>query len=151
MHYLKFLLSVVSFVLFTNLYAQQNVSPVSGNWIKGTSDRFKGDVWVEYFVNDTAYDFLSSRVLFEPHARSNWHYHKGKQIIFAIDGEGYYKEKGKPLKILRRGDVVVISPGTVHSHGSVGDRFMQGVMMNEIKNQQESTTWLHPVEEAELK
>ncbi|MEA3427586.1 MAG: cupin domain-containing protein [Bacteroidota bacterium] len=151
MCHLKFLLSASSLVLFLNLRAQQNAGPENGSWSKGASDRFKGDVWVEYFVNDTAYDFLSSRVLFEPFSRSNWHYHKGKQIIFAIDGEGYYKEKGKSLKILRKGDVVIILPGTIHTHGSVGKRFMQGVMMNEVKNQQESTKWLNPVEEHELK
>lgn len=151
MHYAKFYLSAALLVLFLNLSAQQKGNPINADWSKGSSDRFKGDVWVQYFVNDSTYDFLSSRVLFEPFARSNWHSHKGKQIIFAIDGEGYYKEKGKPLKILRKGDVVVIGPGTIHSHGSIGQRFMQGVMMNEVKIQQESTKWLRPVEEDELK
>lgn len=134
--------------LFLDVAAQQVDIPNSGNWRKGASDRFKGDVWVEYFVNDSTFDFLSSRVLFDPYARSNWHKHKGKQIIFAIDGEGYYKEKGMPITILKKGDVVIIEPGTVHSHGSLGKRFIQGVMMNEIKM---STTWLQPVEEDELK
>lgn len=148
MYYFRFVLIAVAMFIFSDMTAQQVVIPNSGNWSKGVPDRFKGDVWVEYFVNDSTLDFLSSRVLFEPYARSNWHKHKGKQIIFAIDGEGYYKEKGKPITILKKGDVVIIEPGTVHSHGSLGKRFMQGVMMNEIKM---STTWLQPVEEDELK
>jgi quercetin dioxygenase-like cupin family protein len=151
MGYRRLFLATLSLFFLTDLSAQQNTRPADGNWTKGTADRFIGDVWVEYFVNDSSYDFLSSRVLFEPYARSNWHYHKGKQIIFAIDGEGYYKEKGKPLTILKKGDVVTIQPGTVHSHGSVGKRFMQGVMMNEIRDQRESTKWLQPVDEKELK
>jgi quercetin dioxygenase-like cupin family protein len=122
--------------------AQQRSKAPSANWTKGPADRFVGDVWVEYFVNDTTADFLASRVQFESNARSNWHFHSGKQIIFAIEGEGYYKEKGKPIKILKKGEVVVIEPGTVHSHGSAhSKKFTQGVMMNDIGNPK-STTWL---------
>jgi quercetin dioxygenase-like cupin family protein len=93
---------------------------------------------------------LVSKVFFEPHARSNWHYHLGKQIILAIDGEGYYKEKDKPIKKLKKGDVVVIEPGTIHSHGSINSKkFTQAVMMNGI-TKKNATTWLNKVTEEEL-
>jgi 4-carboxymuconolactone decarboxylase len=118
---------------------------------KGSSDRFTGDVWVDYIVNDTINDFLVSKVFFEPKARSNWHSHVGKQIIMVIDGEGYYKEKGKPIKKLKKGDVVVIEPGTIHSHGSINsNKFTQAVMMNGI-TKKDATTWLNKVTEEELK
>lgn len=32
-------------------------------------------------------------VSFEPGARTNWHYHPAGQILIAIEGLGYYKEK----------------------------------------------------------
>lgn len=151
MNYFRFILIVTAMFYYSEITAQQLVTPNKGNWSKGAAERFKGDVWVEFFVNDTSFDFLSSRVLFHPNARSNWHKHTGKQIIFAIEGEGYYKEKGKPINILKKGDVVIIEPGTVHSHGSLGKKFMQAVMMNDIKNVLTSTTWLQPVEDDELK
>jgi len=47
--------------------------------------------------------FLASRVLFEPKAKCNWHKHLGKQIIFGIDGEAFFKEKGKPMVHLKKG------------------------------------------------
>lgn len=155
MHFRAYFLSVLfcSALFFSaiDLKAQHPSTGQGAKWTKGPADRFVGDVWVEYFVNDTITDFLASRVLFEPNARSNWHYHSGKQIIFAIDGEGYYKEKGKPIKVLKKGDVVVIEPGTVHSHGSVhSKKFTQAVMMNDI-GKKESTTWLTRVGEEELK
>lgn len=135
------------------LYAQQPepAKQPSSNWTKGPSDRFTGTVWVEYFVNDTINDFLASKVLFEPGARSNWHWHLGRQIILGVDGEGYYKEKGKPIRILKKGDVVVIEPGTVHSHGSVhAKKFLQAVMMNDIRKRN-ATIWLERVTEEDLK
>lgn len=131
------------------LTGQDAVKPLNGNWNKGPADRFKGNVWVEYFTNDTISDFLSSRVLFEPGARSNWHKHIGRQIIFAVEGEGYYKEQGKPIRVLRKGDVVIIEPGTIHSHGAIATSFMQAVMMNHVR-EQNATTWLSPVSESEL-
>jgi len=134
-----------------NLVAQQPSNPQSARLTKGPPDRFIGDVWVDYIVNDTISDFLVSKVFFEPNARSNWHYHSGRQIILAIDGEGYYKEKGKPIKKLRKGDVVVIEPGTIHSHGSMNsNKFTQAVMMNGI-GKKSSTTWLDRVTDEEVK
>lgn len=132
-----------------HLYAQDDGKPIHGNWTKGPSDRFKGDVWVEYFVNDTISDFVSSRVLFEPTARSIWHKHAGKQIVFAVEGEGYFKEKGKPVTLLKKGDVIIIEPGVIHSHGSINKRFVQGIMMNNV-GKKETTTWLSPVLDKEL-
>lgn len=129
--------------------AQQPFNPKNGNWTKGLPERFKGEVWIEYFINDTINDFVSSRVFFQPSSRSNWHKHLGKQIIFAIDGEGFYKEKGKPITTLKKGDVVIIEPGTIHCHGSRSHSFMQGVTMNGI-GKKESTIWLNHVSEEEL-
>ena len=129
--------------------AQIAEKPLTGNWSKGPAERFFGDVWVEYFINDSTSDFLASRVLFEPKARSNWHKHAGKQIIFGINGEGYFKEKGKPMIHLKKGDLLEINPGVIHSHGSINKQFTQGVMMNGV-SQKESTSWLNPVLEEEL-
>lgn len=134
-----------------DLKAQPAAMTTSSNWTKGPSDRFTGTVWVEYFVNDTINDFLASKVLFEPGARSNWHWHLGRQIILGVDGEGYFKEKGKPIRILKKGDVVVIEPGTIHSHGSVhAKKFLQAVMMNDIRKK-DATTWLNRVTEEDIK
>ena len=146
---LLYILPLLLLIAASESTAQISTKPDKGNWSKGAPERFKGDVWVEYFINDTISDFVSSRVLFEPGARSNWHKHSGKQIVFAVEGEGYLKEKGKPITLLKKGDVVVIEPGTIHSHGSFKKRFIQGIMMNDV-GKKETTTWLNPVLEEEL-
>ncbi len=150
MNFTKILPLVAILTVSIQAVAQQETKPNNGNWTKGPSDRFKGNVWVEYFIKDSSSDFLSSRVLFEPHARSNWHKHTGKQIIFAIEGEGYYKEQGKQITLLKKGDVVIIQPGTIHSHGSLGKRFTQSVTMNDVNNIN-TTSWIAAVSEDELK
>ena len=149
MNIVKLLLLLVIILTSFESNAQTSTKPEKGNWTKGPAERFKGDVWVEYFINDTISDFVSSRVLFKPGARSNWHKHSGKQIVFAVEGEGYLKEKGKPITLLKKGDVVIIPPGVIHSHGSINKRFTQGIMMNDV-GKKETTTWLNPVLEEEL-
>lgn len=149
MKILKYILTLLLLISAYESTAQISTKPEKGNWTKGPAERFKGDVWVEYFINDTISDFVSSRVLFEPGARSNWHKHSGKQIVFAVEGEGYLKEKGKPITLLKKGDVVIIPPGIIHSHGSINKRFTQGIMMNDV-GKKETTTWLKPVLEEEL-
>lgn len=140
---------LISIVVSFQTIAQSTDKPLQGNWTKGPSERFLGDVWVEYFINDSVSDFIASRVLFEPKSRSNWHKHSGKQIIFGIVGEGFFKEKGKPLVHIKKGDLVEIPPGVIHSHGSISKQFMQGVMMNDV-SKKESSVWLSPVLEEEL-
>src|SRR5258707_3813653 len=152
--YSKITLSVIlvcALISISNkdLKAQQPSNPPAAKLTKDPPDRFIGNVWVDYMVNDTINDLLVSKVYFEANARSNWHYHLGKQIILAIDGEGYYKEKGKAIRKLKKGDVVVIEPGTIHSHGSINsNKFTQAVMMNDIKKK-DATTWLDRVRQEE--
>lgn len=137
-------------VCLNHLHAQQNKPNESNGLVKGAADRFTGNVWVQFFVNDTITDFLASKVIFEPNARSNWHFHQGKQIIFCVEGSGFYKEKGKPITILKKGDLVTIEPLTVHSHGSLKtSKFTQVVLMNGI-NLKDATTWLQKVTEEEI-
>jgi len=68
---------------------------------------FVGTAWVKrLFAADSTSNSAIGNVTFEPKARSNWHYHPAGQILMALNGIGYYQEKGKELQILRRGDVV---------------------------------------------
>ncbi|MDR0873595.1 MAG: hypothetical protein LBN27_09075 [Prevotellaceae bacterium] len=33
-------------------------------------------------------------------------------------GEGYYQEKGKPIQVIKTGDVIEILPDIIHWHGA---------------------------------
>ncbi|MCC8154023.1 MAG: cupin domain-containing protein, partial [Tannerellaceae bacterium] len=71
------------------------------------SPHFTGDAWLNNLImpDDENQNAVGS-VTFAPGARTNWHSHPAGQIILALDGVGYYQEKGKPVEIIRKGEVV---------------------------------------------
>jgi quercetin dioxygenase-like cupin family protein len=97
----------------------ENRSTIFPKGGEAPADYFTGTAWVKNLV--AAEDGLNSvigNVTFEPGARNNWHTHPGGQILLVTEGTGYYQEKGKPIQLLRKGDVVKILPNVVHWHGA---------------------------------
>jgi quercetin dioxygenase-like cupin family protein len=94
-------------------------------------DYFTGEVWVKILVPaDETFTTQIGNVVFEAGARNNWHTHAGGQILIATDGIGYYQEKGKPIQLLRKGDVVRIAPDVVHWHGASRDSAFTHIAVN---------------------
>ncbi|MGD9557956.1 MAG: cupin domain-containing protein [Mangrovibacterium sp.] len=85
---------------------------------------FTNTVWVNMLHTDEdgAFDTQVYDVIFEPSARTFWHSHPGGQILLATSGTGYYQEKGKPARLLKKGDVVANPPEVEHWHGAAPDR-----------------------------
>src|SRR5947209_13277791 len=86
----------------------QNATLPKGD--KAPSSYFTGNVWVYPLATDTLAHWSVAKVTFESGARSNWHFHPDKQVLVITEGTGYLKEKGKPIQILHKGDVVTIQP-----------------------------------------
>lgn len=57
-------------------------------------------------------------VTFEPGARSAWHTHPAGQRLVVTSGVGMTQEWGKPIQMIRPGDVVWCPPGVKHWHGA---------------------------------
>ena len=92
-----------------------------GNKLPDTPN-FTGDAWLEMFVTKAdSMDCTVGNVTFAPGVRNSWHSHPGGQILICTSGEGRYQEKGKPVQVLRPGDVVKIAPNVVHWHGAAPD------------------------------
>ena len=116
---------------------------------RAPADYFTGTAWVKMLVpNDPAFNTTVANVVFEPGCRNNWHSHKGGQILVCIQGEGYYQEKGKPIQLLRKGDVVQITPGLVHWHGATPDNEFAHLAIGP-NSQLGSPDWLDPVTDEE--
>lgn len=81
---------------------------------------FVGTAWVKMLVTDSnkTFDTQVYNVTFEPGCRNSWHAHPGGQLLLVTSGTGYYQEKGKPIQLLKVGDVVEIKPNVVHWHGA---------------------------------
>jgi quercetin dioxygenase-like cupin family protein len=88
-------------------------------------DYFTGAAWIKSLVpNETPFNCVIANVVFAPGSRNNWHTHPGGQVLICTHGAGYFQEKGKPIQLLHKGDVVQILPGIKHWHGaSPGSEF----------------------------
>lgn len=112
------------------------------------SPNFTGDAWLNNLVTaDDENQNAVGSVTFAPGARTSWHSHPAGQIILALDGVGYYQEKGKPVEIIRKGEVVKCPHNIPHWHGaSPHSEFIQVAITGRENG---PTVWLQPVTEEE--
>jgi quercetin dioxygenase-like cupin family protein len=116
---------------------------------KASADYFTGTAWVKMLVpNDPALHCQVGNVVFEPGARNNWHTHPGGQILVVTAGTGYYQEKGKPIQLLRKGDVVKILPDVEHWHGASAESEFTHIAINP-NTQKGIVAWLERVTDEE--
>ena len=93
-------------------------------------------------------DYSIGNVTFEPGARTHWHTHPKGQTLIITSGEGFYQEKGKAARPLKKGDVVNIPENTVHWHGASANSMFVHIAITNILNDQ-SVVWLEAVTDAE--
>ncbi len=131
-----------------NIEETENKEIIFPTGDKITNNNFTGTAYLKQLIMpDSLNNTQVGNVTFEPGARSNWHYHPGGQILLAIDGTGYYQEKGQEIKVLKKGDVVKCPPNVVHWHGaSPDDQFIQ-VAITSAKA--ETAIWLQKVTDKE--
>jgi quercetin dioxygenase-like cupin family protein len=127
----------------------QSENTVFAKGDKAPAEYFTGTAWVNTLVpNDTAFNCVVANVVFEPGARNNWHTHPGGQILIVTDGVGYYQQKGNPIQLLRKGDVVKILPDLEHWHGAIADSQFTHIAINP-NTQNGMVKWLQRVTDEE--
>jgi quercetin dioxygenase-like cupin family protein len=85
----------------------------------GPADFFTGRARVDpVWPADDHINASGGLVTFEPGARSAWHTHPAGQRLVVISGVGLTQESGKPVQVIRPGDVVWCPPGVKHWHGA---------------------------------
>jgi quercetin dioxygenase-like cupin family protein len=116
---------------------------------RASNDYFTGTVWVKNIVPATpTFNTLINNIVFEPGSRTNWHTHSGGQILMVTHGTGYYQEKGKPVQLIQKGDVVYILPDVEHWHGASHDSEFAHLAVN-TNTQQGAVEWLQSVTDEE--
>ncbi|MCL7987618.1 cupin domain-containing protein [Sphingobacterium sp. lm-10] len=127
-------------------------SKVSNPFAKGekvTNDNFTGTVWLNYLAEtDTVHHVNIGSVTFEPGARTNWHYHKGGQILLVTEGRGLYQEKGSAVEIIEKGQVMKCPPNVAHWHGATPTEAMTHIAIGTNTNVG-GAVWLEPVTDQE--
>lgn len=146
------LLIIIGMVSFSCNKTTQSESQESTLFAKGkkvTNDNFTGAVSLNYLVQtDTIHNANIGSVTFEPGARTHWHYHKGGQILLVTEGKGFYQEKGKAIKIIKKGDVVKCHPNIEHWHGATPNNEMTHIAIGTNTNVG-GAVWLRAVTDEE--
>lgn len=116
---------------------------------KINNDYFSGEAWLQMLITDKEnFDTTIGNVIFEPGVRNNWHSHPGGQILLCTAGEGYYQEKGQPIRLLHKGDVVEILPNIIHWHGATPNSAFEHISISP-QSHKGIVVWLEPVTDAE--
>ncbi|WTW99339.1 cupin domain-containing protein [Streptomycetaceae bacterium NBC_01309] len=72
----------------------------------------------DLFPSEEPHSVSVLMVRFEPGTRNNWHWHRGGQMLYVTDGEGYVQVRGEKPRLVKTGDVVACPPGEEHWHGA---------------------------------
>lgn len=109
-----------------------------------TADNHTGAVWLkELSAADDVFTYSIAVATFEPGAKLDWHIHPAGQILLITEGTGYYQEKGKPIQVVRKGEVIKCAPGVTHWHGAVPNSSFAYVATTPA--QKGKTIWLQRV------
>ena len=131
---------------------QEKEAKIKAPFEKGelvTNSNFTGTVWLNYLAKtDSVHNVNIGSVTFAPGARTNWHYHKGGQILLVSSGRGLYQEKGKPIEVIETGEVVKCPPNIEHWHGATPTDTMTHIAIGTNTNIG-GAVWLDPVTDEE--
>ncbi|UKT64277.1 cupin domain-containing protein [Pedobacter mucosus] len=115
----KLLIFICVLATFITQKATAQETPIFPKGEKSPNVHHVGNVWLtELNAPDSIFSYGTSVAISDPDARLNWHVHPGGQILIITDGEGYYQEKGKPKRIVKKGEVIKSLPGVEHWHGA---------------------------------
>ena len=111
----------------------------------GSAEYFTGRARVDplFPVNENI-NASGAYVTFEPGARSAWHTHPAGQRLAVTSGVGLTQEWGKPVQVIRPGDVVWCPPGVKHWHGAAPSTAMTHLAVTGAVDGK-SVTWMEKV------
>jgi quercetin dioxygenase-like cupin family protein len=113
------------------------------------NDWFSGEAFLTPLIaRDKNNEFSAGSVSFDVKARTNWHTHPKGQVLVVTEGQGYYQEKNRPARIIKKGDVINIPEDVEHWHGASENTNMTHIAITNYKDDLQ-VTWLQPVTDEE--
>lgn len=76
---------------------------------------------------------------------TDWHSHSQGQYLIVTEGEGRTQEWGKPIQIIKKGDVIWCPPNVKHWHGASEYSKMSHIAISPNAKENKAT-WLEKVE-----
>jgi quercetin dioxygenase-like cupin family protein len=122
-----------------------DIRPAGAPTRRGPASYFTGTVWIDP-INEAPAParVMALRVSFEPGARTAWHTHPLGQTLHVLTGVGRVQKMGEPVREIRPGDTVWISPGEKHWHGASAETGMVHIAIQEVLNGSQ-TEWMEHV------
>ena len=112
-------------LLFTAAFSIHTKAQDASTFPKGekaANVHHTGDVWLNHVSDaDKTFQYAIALATFAPGAKLDWHIHPGGQQLLITEGSGYYQERGKPVQLVRKGDVIKCAPSVEHWHASTPD------------------------------
>jgi quercetin dioxygenase-like cupin family protein len=98
---------------------------------------------IELNKADSIFKFNIAVANFPAGKKLDWHYHPDGQILVYTDGIGYYQERGKPKRVVQKGEVIKCMPGVEHWHGASAESGASYMATNSVLKG--ATVWLEKV------
>lgn len=142
-----FLFFIFSAFFSIQLSAQETSIFPKGEIGKNTDD-YTGTIWLNILNKpDNIFKFGVAQAVYAPDSKLNWHIHPGGQILLITEGTGYYQEKGKPVQIVHKGDVIKCQPGIEHWHAAAPNSNFAYIAIS--PSEKGKTIWRQKVTDAE--
>jgi len=106
-------------LLFAPRFQAQTVEPIFPKGELSTVNNHTENIWLsELNVGDSTFDPSIAQAVYDAGAKLVWQIHPGGQVLLITEGTGYYQERGKPIRVVHKGDVIKCAPGVEHWHGA---------------------------------
>lgn len=140
-------LRIIAFAVSLLFAAQFQGQTTERTFPKGelsTAKNHTGNIWLsELNVGDSTFDPSIAQAVYGAGAKLDWHIHPGGQVLLITEGTGYYQERGKPARIVHKGEVIKCAPGVEHWHGAAANSGFAYIAVT--PTQKGKTIWLEPV------
>jgi len=138
-------------ILFSAAFYSKAMAQDASIFPKGeisTTDNHTGTIWLnELSKPDSLLNYSIAVATYEAGAKLDWHIHPAGQILLITEGTGYYQEKGKPIQIVHKGDIIKCLPGVAHWHGASPGSSFAYIAVTPAQNGK--TIWLKRVTDKE--
>jgi quercetin dioxygenase-like cupin family protein len=131
-------------LFFVSQAHAQTAEPIFPKGELSTTRNHTGDIWLsELSVGDSTFDPTIAQATYGPGAKLDWHIHPGGQVLLITEGTGYYQKRGKPIRVVHKGDVIKCAPGVEHWHAAAPGSTFAYIAVT--PTQKGKTIWLEPV------
>jgi 4-carboxymuconolactone decarboxylase len=138
-------------ILFSAAFYSKAVAQDVSIFPKGeisTTDNHTGTIWLnELSKPDSILNYSIAVATYAAGAKLDWHIHPAGQTLLITEGTGYYQERGKPIQIVHKGDVIKCLPGVAHWHGASPESSFAYIAVTPA--QKGKTIWLKRVTDEE--